>query len=247
MPSAPDASEGTKQASGVEASLGRESAVRPVAGYNLLGVSPKDALQKQSTKKYLHYDFSKTLPRAPFARLARRDRNKGNIAYAPNFSAIEKKKDKLCIPFGKTIGRADVALRAAQPPSLGAQMMALTKKLKSHSSSNPKRRGSGDPAARATPRTRVLVSMAKSLPRETDPGSKFPAWMQKRGVAHRLAVDVIRQKSCEMNGYEQGRMREHQDFLDRRNLRSERARFKLQLPADSQEELEDLPSEDYID
>lgn len=70
--------------------------------YDLLGISPKDKLVVK--KSFHHYDFKKTIPRVLFKKV-KNSKSSRNQAYMPNYQSIEKKRDKLCIPFDKSLGR----------------------------------------------------------------------------------------------------------------------------------------------
>lgn len=95
---------------------------------------------------------------------------------------------------------------------------------------------------------RALVSMDKQQPREHDPSSKFPSYLQKGGISHRLAVGVMREKSIEMNGYQVGRMTKHSDFIHKSHRATTQFAKNEHADDDGEDSIYgDLPSEEYIE
>ena len=211
-------------------------------------------------------DFRKTLPRNTFREIKVRHSTAAQ-AYAPNFQSIEGKKDKLCVPFDKSMGRDGfrpaISSRAAP---LGKKLNLLAKvqreKEKPMAANQPRvsvveepekikreiSRVSQRQVDKGKPNTTVgsarngIISMDKHLPRSRDEASKFPTWMQKQASFSRIGVSSMGEKSYELNCYKDGQIRSYRSP----GLRSKAAddRFKLKPTQDSSEEFGDLPSLD---
>lgn len=223
------------------------------------------------TKQYNHYDFSKTLPRSG---LKKAKSTKNQAAYNPSYKVIEKKMDKLCIPFDKLVGRSqpEISTRTSEP-SLPTRMRLLSQiekrqqlaiRLESlEQSAKSKRTPSTgiEPLSgrrffglRAPPNPKESERSGGVVQLPTNPSqmlrtplqSPFPGWLRKASTATRLGLTQTGEKACEMNHFSTGPQRAHEE-LGRGGDKARRTleRFKLQQPQDDAEEFDDLASDDY--
>lgn len=231
----------------------------------------------QCTKKFNQYSFEKSLPRVSTQSSKVAKRYTGSQAYAPNYDSVEAKKDKLCIPFSKTSGREQFAFRKTSEPqtfALRMKNMVLEEKHRRHhgrstSQEDPvhsqtattahqtRRMGEthrdiavGGPwdSNRRGGKGSSVLSMDKSLPRNPNPKSTFPSWMQKSGVTNRFAVSHLGEKGFELNHYSEGRLLPQGSIGGRGKGGMDKYRLDRKgqtAQVDTSSDYDDLPSEDF--
>lgn len=196
-------------------------------------------------------DFSKTLPRNMFIKM-KQGKSKIYQAYTINFNSIDKKSDKLCLPFGKCIGRPDstAPINSSSRLGLGKQLNLLSKVQREGDLYRPKNANqnkamnvSQSEYSSRQNKNNPIVPMDKTLPRCKNPKSDLPSWMQKEASYNRMGVTFFGEKSIEFNSYRTGKIRSY-NTLDLKNekMRANK-KYEIKLEDISSEDLgEDLPT-----
>lgn len=196
-------------------------------------------------------DFSKTLPRECMKPI-KVSKSKAYQAYVVNFNSVDKKSDKMCIPFDKSMGRQDIRSAAARRTTdLGRKLDLLTKIKREDTkidSKMTKRHIQTDTAmTERSVNSRIggkLVPLDKSMPRSRDPNNVLPSWMQKEASYNRLGLKIMGEKSIEFNSFKTGKMRSYRENTYWSKPRVNKKYNIDQNNQSSDEELYDLPSID---
>lgn len=220
--------------------------------YNTSSIRSKAEVDVDKKKSIQHtIDFAKTLPRETF-KPVKVSKSKACQAYVVNFTSVDKKNDKLCIPFAKAMGRSDIKSEATGRTDALGKKLDLLAKLQKEVSKNPtvstaREKSKETKADQRGSQSKIggrLISMDKSLPRCRDPANALPSWMQKEASFNRLGLEVMGEKSIEINSFRTGKIRSYREntFGSKPQLNK---KYKIdQADQSSDEDLYDMPSVD---
>ena len=217
-------------------------------------------------KQYNNYDFSKAIPRDGLKKVKS---TKNQAAYNPSYKMIEKKSDKLCIPFSKLVGRSvgEISTRVSEH-SLPTKMRILsqlekreqlTHRLnslekvsqlpKTGTAPETKQRGfwkTGNLPKTKTSKETEYSGGVVQVPRDKSAVLKmamspFPTWLQKASNTNRLGLTTQGEKACEMNHFSAGSMRTHQDLGKKYPGHNKKLeRFRIKDNQEDEDEEEDI-------